>query len=151
MPGERTEQQKRQVRDAQMCRARLRRGAMLERLQKRLSQGNEAKGKGKGPPNVSMAAGAHMLAPVAVMFHDAVVDMYLWWTSHLSRFHFSQGVRASVCVLRQCFALKRKMRGGTGTHLSEKRRCSSAHGPGLLSDWLCPPEGPEDLPDDTFP
>ena len=48
MPGERTEQQKQQIRDAQMGRARLRRGAMLERLQERLSQGNEAKGKGKG-------------------------------------------------------------------------------------------------------
>ena len=47
MPGERTEEQKQQVRDAQMGRARLRRGAMLERLQERLSQGNEAKGKGK--------------------------------------------------------------------------------------------------------
>ena len=47
MPGERTEQQKQQVRDAQMGRARLRRGAMLERLQERLSQGSEAKGKGK--------------------------------------------------------------------------------------------------------
>ena len=47
MPGERTEQQKQKVRDAQMCRARLRRGAMLERLWERLSQGNEAKGKGK--------------------------------------------------------------------------------------------------------
>ena len=47
MPGERTEQQKKQTRDAQMARARLRRGAMLERLQERLSQGNEAKGKGK--------------------------------------------------------------------------------------------------------
>ena len=47
MPGERTEQQKQQVRDAQMGRARLRRGAMLERLQERLSHGNKAKGKGK--------------------------------------------------------------------------------------------------------
>ena len=47
MPGERTEQQKEQVRDAQMARARLRRGKMLERLQERLSQGEEAKGKGK--------------------------------------------------------------------------------------------------------
>ena len=44
LPGERTEQQKQQVRDAQMGRARLRRGAMLERLQERLSQGDEAKG-----------------------------------------------------------------------------------------------------------
>ena len=76
MPCERTEQEKQQIRDAQMSRARLRRGAMLERLQRRLSQGNEAKGKGKGPPNVSMAAGAHMLAPVVVLFHNAVVDMY---------------------------------------------------------------------------
>jgi len=42
MPGERTELQKQQTRDAQMARYRLRRGAMLERLQKRL------KGKGKG-------------------------------------------------------------------------------------------------------
>ena len=33
MPGERTEQQKQQIRDAQMGRARLRRGAMLERQQ----------------------------------------------------------------------------------------------------------------------
>ena len=36
MPGERTEQQKQQTRDAQMARARLRRGANLERLQERL-------------------------------------------------------------------------------------------------------------------
>ena len=41
MPGERTEQEKQQIRDAQMSRARLRRGAMLERLQER------CKGKGK--------------------------------------------------------------------------------------------------------
>ena len=47
MPGERTEQNKQQVRDAQMGRARLRRGAMLERLQERPSQGNEDKGTGK--------------------------------------------------------------------------------------------------------
>ena len=32
MPGERTEQQRQQIRDAQMGRARLRRGAMLQRL-----------------------------------------------------------------------------------------------------------------------
>jgi hypothetical protein len=47
MPGERTGGQKQQVRDAQMARASLRRGAMLERLQERLSQGNEAKGNRK--------------------------------------------------------------------------------------------------------
>ena len=47
MPGERTEQQKVQVRDAQVARGRLRRGKMLERLQNKLSQGKEAKGKGK--------------------------------------------------------------------------------------------------------
>ena len=47
MPGEKTEDAKQKSRDAQMARARLRRGAMLERLQERLSQGNEAKGKGK--------------------------------------------------------------------------------------------------------
>ena len=47
MPGETTVEQKQQVRDAQMARASLRRGAMLERLQERLSRGNEAKGKGK--------------------------------------------------------------------------------------------------------
>ena len=41
MPGERTEQQKQQKRDAQVARGKLRRGAMLERLQERL------KGKGK--------------------------------------------------------------------------------------------------------
>ena len=40
MPGERTEQQKQQVRDAHMGRYMLRRGAMLERLQERLSQGS---------------------------------------------------------------------------------------------------------------
>jgi hypothetical protein len=50
MPGERTEEQKQQVRDAQMHRAMQRRGAMLERMQKKLSQGNEGKGKGKGRP-----------------------------------------------------------------------------------------------------
>ena len=43
MPGERTDQQKQEVRDAQMARCRLRRGAMLERLQQRY----EAKGKGR--------------------------------------------------------------------------------------------------------
>ena len=68
-------------------------------------------------------------------------------TRHASHFrschHFSEQ--------RKCFALTRKSRSGTGTHLSEQRRCSSAHGPGLLSDWLCPQEGPEDLPDNTFP
>ena len=48
MPGERTEEQKQQVRDAQMHRAMQHRGAMLERMQKKLSQGNEGKGKGKG-------------------------------------------------------------------------------------------------------
>ena len=42
MPGERTELQKQEVRDAQMARARLRRGAMLQRLWENL------KGKGKG-------------------------------------------------------------------------------------------------------
>ena len=47
MPGEKTREQKQQVHDAQMGRASLRRGAMLERLQERLSRGNEAKGKGK--------------------------------------------------------------------------------------------------------
>ena len=47
MPGEKTKQQKQEVRDAQMGRARLRRGAMLERLHERLSQGNQGKGKGK--------------------------------------------------------------------------------------------------------
>ena len=44
MPGERSKQEKQQVRDAQMGRARLRRGAMLERLHERLSQGGGAKG-----------------------------------------------------------------------------------------------------------
>ena len=43
MPGERTEQQKQQVRDAQMARARMRRGAMLERLQEKLSQGDKSR------------------------------------------------------------------------------------------------------------
>ena len=37
-----------------------------------------------------------------------------------NRHHFSEK--------RKCFALNRKSRSGTGTHLSEKRRCSSAHG-----------------------
>ena len=40
MPGERTDQEKQHTLDAQMARARLRRGAMLERLQERLSQGD---------------------------------------------------------------------------------------------------------------
>ena len=47
MPGERTDEEKAQIRNAQMARARLRRGKMLERLQKKQSQGEEAKGKGK--------------------------------------------------------------------------------------------------------
>ena len=48
MPGERTEQQKQQVHDAQMARARMRRGAMLERLQEKLSQGDDSKGSTGG-------------------------------------------------------------------------------------------------------
>ena len=47
MPGERTEEHKEQVRLAQLARATLRRGKMLERLQQKLSQGKGAKGKGK--------------------------------------------------------------------------------------------------------
>ena len=43
------------------------------------------------------------------------------------------------------------MRASHRPDLEPQRKCSSAHGPGLLSDWLCPPEGPEDLPDNTFP
>ena len=43
MAGERTEAQKQQVRDAQLGRARLRRGAMLERLQEKLSQGDKSR------------------------------------------------------------------------------------------------------------
>ena len=45
MPGERTEEDKQKVRDAQMARNRLRRGLMLERLQDKLS-----KGKGNARP-----------------------------------------------------------------------------------------------------
>ena len=47
MPGEKTEQQKQEVADAQTARAKLRRGAMLERLHEKVTQGNYAKGKGK--------------------------------------------------------------------------------------------------------
>ena len=47
MPGEKTDQQKQEVADAQIARAKLRRGAMLERLHKRLTQANYAKGKGR--------------------------------------------------------------------------------------------------------
>ena len=47
MPGEKTEQKKQEVADAQMARAKLRRGAMLERLHEKLTKGNYAKGKGK--------------------------------------------------------------------------------------------------------
>ena len=42
MPGERTELEKQQKRDSQMARGRLRRGAMLERLQERLKGKREA-------------------------------------------------------------------------------------------------------------
>ena len=44
MPGERTDEEKAKVRDAQMARARLRQGKMLDRVQKEIDQ---AKGKGK--------------------------------------------------------------------------------------------------------
>ena len=44
MPGDRTELEKKRTYDAQMGRARLRRGALLERVQERLSQDPEAKG-----------------------------------------------------------------------------------------------------------
>ena len=47
MPGERTDKQKEEVRDAQMARSRLRWGKMLQSLQDKLSQGKEAKDKGK--------------------------------------------------------------------------------------------------------
>ena len=32
--------------------------------------------------------------------------------------------------------LEEDSRSGTGTHLAEQRKCFSAHGPGLLSDWI---------------
>ena len=53
MPGEKTKDAKLKSRDAQMARARLRRGAMLERLQQRLEREAKAKkAKGKGKKNV---------------------------------------------------------------------------------------------------
>ena len=53
MPGEKTENAKQKSRDAQMARTRLRRGAMLERLQQRLAKEAKAKkAKGKGKKNV---------------------------------------------------------------------------------------------------
>ena len=54
MPGERTEAQKKQVRDAQMARSRLRWGAMLERLQKNLDSEGKGFGGKKGRPLNSM-------------------------------------------------------------------------------------------------
>ena len=56
MPGERTDKEKTQVRDAQMARASLRRGKMLERLQQKLFQGEEAKGKGKRKAVLTLSA-----------------------------------------------------------------------------------------------
>jgi hypothetical protein len=47
LPGERTDEEKAKVRDAQVARAELRRAKMLEGLQKKLSKAKEAKGKGK--------------------------------------------------------------------------------------------------------
>ena len=53
MPGEKTVDAKQKSRDAQMARTRLRRGAMLERLQQRLEREAKAKkAKGKGKKNV---------------------------------------------------------------------------------------------------
>ena len=52
MPSERTSEQKQQIIDAQEARSRLRRGAMLERLQARLTEGNQAKGTGKSKGKV---------------------------------------------------------------------------------------------------
>ena len=49
MPGEKTEQQKQEVADAQIARAKLRRGAMLERLHEKVTQG-KGKGKSKAKP-----------------------------------------------------------------------------------------------------
>ena len=56
MPGERTDEDKAKVRDAQMARAELRRGKMLEALQKKLSEGKEAKGKGKRNAVLALSA-----------------------------------------------------------------------------------------------
>jgi hypothetical protein len=47
MPGEQTAEQKEKVRNAQMARALVRRGRMLQRLQRKLSKGMTAKGQGK--------------------------------------------------------------------------------------------------------
>ena len=41
MPGERTEQEKQKIRDGQVARSRLRRGAMLERLQERIQDNSQ--------------------------------------------------------------------------------------------------------------
>jgi predicted rRNA methylase YqxC with S4 and FtsJ domains len=46
MPGERTDEEKALTRDAQMARAKLRRGKMLELVQQKLEQSEEAKRKG---------------------------------------------------------------------------------------------------------
>ena len=63
MPGERTEQQKQQILDAQEARSRLRRGAMLERLQARLTEGNQAKGTGKSKGKSKGQSKARALRP----------------------------------------------------------------------------------------
>ena len=55
---------------------------------------------------------------------------FLMGTPFRSYHHFSEQ--------RKCVAVRRKSRSCTSTHPSEQRRCSSAHSPGLLSDWLCP-------------
>ena len=47
MPGEKTDEEKQLIREAQLARAKLRRGKMLQCLQDRLSKGKEAKGMGK--------------------------------------------------------------------------------------------------------
>ena len=47
MPGERTDEEKAHIREAQMARDSLRRGKMLQRLQQKLSQAEAAKDKGE--------------------------------------------------------------------------------------------------------
>ena len=70
MPGERTAQQKQQVRDAQMARARLRRGAMLERLQQRLEREAKAE-KAKGAEKAK-----HLAEGLSLVSNELALNTY---------------------------------------------------------------------------
>ena len=91
MPGEKTEQKKQEVLNAQMARAKFRRGAMLERLHEKVTQGNYAKGESSGSGGAFQPAESNAdasqpggLPTVYIGCFNCGIDQYMltWQAEH---------------------------------------------------------------------